>query len=78
MFADMYNELQGNVSGVDQAYARTLIKEAWEYVRRLGGWSFQFGETGFTVPGALSNGTVTLQFGSDQVIGDALASAAWL
>jgi hypothetical protein len=78
MFADMYGELQGNVAGVDAAYAQTLIKEAWEDVRRLGGWSFQFGETGFTVPGALSNGTVTLQFGSNQVIGDALASAAWL
>jgi hypothetical protein len=78
MFADMYGELQGNVVGVDAAYAQTLIKEAWEDVRRLGGWSFQFGETGFTVPGALSNGTVTLQFGSDQVIGDALASTAWL
>ena len=77
MFADMYNELQGNVSGVDQAYARTLIQEAWEDVRRLGGWSFQFGETGFTVPGALSTGTVTLQFGSPTVIGDALATAAW-
>ena len=76
--ADMTAELQGNVSGVDAAYAQTLIKEAWEDVRRLGGWSFQFGETGFTVPGALSNGTVTLQFGSDQVIGDALAAAAWL
>src|ERR1035441_10090596 len=78
MFADMYNELQGNVSGVDQAYARTLIQEAWEDVRRLGGWSFQFGETGFTVPGMLGTGTVTLTFGSPSVVGDANASAAWL
>ena len=78
MFADMYNELQGNVTGVDAAYAQTLVQEAWQDVRRLGGWSFQFGQTGFTVPGALSTGTVTLEFGNDEVIGDANASAAWL
>lgn len=78
MFADMYSELQSNVAGVDQAYGRTLIQEAWQDVRRLGGWSFGFGETGFTVPGALGNGTVTLTFGSPLVTGDAVASAAWL
>ena len=78
MLADMISELSGNAPGVDYAYAKTLVNEAYADVRRLGGWSFQFGETGFTVPGALSNGTVTLQFGSDQVIGDATAAAAWL
>lgn len=77
MLADMINELQGNVVGVDAAYAKTLINEAWQDVRRLGGWSFQLAETGFTVPGQLSTGTVTLQFGSATVIGDANATAAW-
>ena len=75
---DMIGELQGSVSGIDAAQARTLVQEAWADVRRLGGWSWQFGETGFTVPGALSNGTVTLQFGQATVTGDAIASAAWL
>ena len=75
---DMIGELQGSVSGIDAAQARTLVQEAWADVRRLGGWSFQFGETGFTIPGALSNGTVTLQFGQATVTGDAIASAAWL
>jgi len=78
MLIDMISELQGSVAGIDAAYARTLIQEAWADVRRIGGWSFQFGETGFTVPGALSTGTVTLQFGSASVIGDANAAAAWL
>ena len=77
MLADMVNELAGNVAGVDEAYVRTLIQEAWQDVRRLGGWSFQFGETGFTVPGALSTGTVTLQFGSATVTPDANALTAW-
>lgn len=77
MLADMVNELQGNVTRVDAAYAKTLINEAWGDVRRLGGWSWQLKQTGFTVPGALSTGTVTLQFGSATVIGDANASAAW-
>src|SRR6185437_7958076 len=75
--ADMIAELAGNVAGVDYAYAKTLINEAWGDVRRLGGWSFQLKQTGFTVPGALATGTVTLQFGLATVIGDANASAAW-
>lgn len=77
-FQDMIFELTGNAPGIDAAYAKTLIQEAWQDVRRMGGWSFQFAETGFTVPGALSTGTVTLTFGSDQVVGDANAAAAWL
>src|SRR5208337_553615 len=77
MLNDMIAELPGNAAGFDYAYGRTLINEAWADVRRLGGWSFQFGETGFTVPGLLGTGTVTLQFGSATVIGDANATAAW-
>jgi hypothetical protein len=76
--ADMIFELQGSVANMDAAYAKTLINEAYADVRRLGGWSWQFGQTGFTVPGMLSTGTVTLTFGSDQVLGDAAAAAAWL
>ena len=75
--AQMINELAGNMAGVDEAYAKTLINEAWQDVRRLGGWSFQFGETGFTVPGLIGDGTVTLTFGSPAVVGDAAASTAW-
>lgn len=77
MFADMYNEIQGNVPGADVAYARTLLQEAWADVKRLGGWSWQLEQTGFTIPGMLSTGTVTLQFGSASVIGDANATTAW-
>ncbi len=75
--SDMIFELQGNVPNMDVAYAKTLVDEAWADVRRLGGWSFQLAETGFTVPGALSTGTCTLQFGQPTVTGDANASAAW-
>lgn len=77
MLADMIGELQGSVAGIDAAYAKTLVNEAWGDVRRLGGWSFQLQETGFTVPGQLGTGTVTLQFGSATVIADANATAAW-
>jgi hypothetical protein len=76
-FASMIGELQANVTGTDAAYAATLINEAWGDVRRLGGWSWQLQETGFTVPGALSTGTVTLTFGSPYVVGDSDAVAAW-
>lgn len=75
--SDMLFELM-SIPGMDAAYAKTLINEAWGDVRRMGGWSFQLFETGFTVPGALSTGTVTLTFGSASVTGDATASAAWL
>jgi len=74
---DMIGELQGGVAGVDAAYARTLIQEAFGDIKRLGGWSWQNGQTGFTVPGLLGTGTVTLQFGIATVVGDANASAAW-
>ena len=75
---DMIGDIQGSVPNMDAAQARTVLNESWADVRRLGGWSFQFIETGFTVPGMLSTGTVTLQFGSPNVIGDANASLAWL
>lgn len=74
---DMIGELQGAVPDIDAAFAKTLINEAWADVRRLAGWSFQFIQTGMTVPGLLGNGTVTLQFGSPTVTGDANATAAW-
>ena len=76
-YGNMIYELTGAVPGMDAAYAKTLVEEAWQDVRRLGGWSFQFGETGFTVPGMLSTGTVTLQFGSPNVTPNAAALAAW-
>jgi len=74
---EMIGDIQGSVPGMDAAQSRTLLNEAWGDVRRLGGWSFQFLETGFTVPGMLSAGTVTLTFGSPTVTGDATAQAAW-
>ena len=74
---DMIYEIQGTVPGMDAAFSRTVINEAWADVRRLSGWSFQQAQTGFTVPGMLSTGTVTLTFGSPTVTGDSDAVAAW-
>jgi hypothetical protein len=73
----MIGDLQGAVPNMDAAQSRTLVNEAWQDVRRLSGWSFQFLETGFTVPGMLSAGTVTLTFGLPTVMGDAAAQTAW-
>ena len=77
MFADCIFELQGSVPNMDAAYAKTLLNEAWEDVRRIGGWSWQQAQTGFTVPGAIAGGAVSLQFGSATVTGDTVASAQW-
>lgn len=73
----MIYDVQGSVPNMDAGQLRTIINEAWADVRRLSGWSFQFAETGFTVPGLVATGTVTLQFGSDQVIGNTAAKTAW-
>lgn len=76
-FAQMYQEITGSVPNVDVSYAATLVNEAWEDVRRLGGWSFQFQQDGFSVPGIVNQGTVTLTFNSATVVGDTNAAAAW-
>ena len=75
--ANMIFDLQGSVPGMDAAHMQTVVNEAWADVRRLSGWSFQFIQTGMTVPGMLSTGTVTLTFGSPTVTGNAAAVAAW-
>lgn len=71
-------ELRGSVSGYSALLARTHAREAWTDVRNLKGWSFQLGTSGFTTPGKVNQGTVTVQLGQTVVIADAAATAAWL
>jgi hypothetical protein len=72
-------ELTGCAPGIDQDLAIIKIKEAWETIRKLRGWSFQFASGGFSTPAALRSGTVTINggFGGTTVTGDAVASALW-
>jgi hypothetical protein len=74
----MIAEMRGAVPGYSALLARTHLREAWTDIRNMSGWSFQLGVGSFSTPGKVSSGTVTVQLGSTQVIGDADATAAWL
>ncbi len=74
----MIAEMRGAVPGYSALLARTHLREAWTDIRNMAGWSFQLGVGRFSTPGQVSQGTVTVQLGSEFVIGDATATAAWL
>jgi hypothetical protein len=73
----MIGEMRGCVSNYSAGLARIHLKNAWTDIRNLKGWSFQLGNTGYTVPGLVNAGSVTTTLGSPTVVGDATAAAAW-
>lgn len=75
--SNMIAEQRGVVSNYSAALARTHLFNSWTDIRNLEGWSFQLGNTGYSIPGLLNAGSITISLGSNQVIGDAAASAAW-
>lgn len=75
--SSMIAEMRGVVPNYSAALARTHLRNGWQDIRNLKGWSFQVGNTGYTVPGLVNAGSVTVTLGSNQVIGDTAATAAW-
>jgi hypothetical protein len=73
----MIGEMRGTVPNYSASLARTHLRNSWTDVRNLKGWSFQVGNTGYTVPGLVNDGSVTVNLGDTTVLGDATASAAW-
>lgn len=73
----MIAEMRGCVPGYSAILARTHVREAWRDIRKMTGWSFQLGTGSVSTPGKVSDGTVTVQLGSNVVIADAAATAAW-
>jgi len=82
----MAQRMSLEVPGIATAYARTLLNEALGQIEDSRMWSFQLADSGWLTPGILfasgagslsSAGSVTFTPYSDQVIGDAAASAAW-
>jgi len=73
----MAQEMTGRVPNLDIDLAITMVREAWKSVRKLRGWSFQLGQGGFAAPSKYGAGTVSATYGSDQIVGDATASAGW-
>ncbi len=75
--ATMIAEMRGAVPGYSGLLARTHIRNAWDDVRNLKGWSFQLGNGGFGTPPLITAGSVTVAFGASTVTGDAAATVAW-
>lgn len=76
-FADLWNELKGDIPAMSPFKAQNCVQRAWRDIRDARRWSFLFGETFLYVPGAVSAGTVTVSQFSTAVVGDAVAQAAW-
>ena len=77
--------LSKEVPGIALSYASTLLDEALGHIEDEQMWSFQLKEDNWLTPGLLFNstgpgtsaGTITTTPFTNQVIGDAAASAAW-
>lgn len=77
-FVDMKAELSDAIPGMSRVYAGTLINRAYRVVRDSNLWSFQLGQGGFSTPNVTTGGSISVPFiGSNQIIGDAAASAQW-
>lgn len=81
---DMIQQLLLEVPGIASSQAQKYINEALGLIYDTQMWSWQLQTSGWLTPGLLfpvgpgnSAGTVTVTPFSDQVIGDAVASAAW-
>jgi hypothetical protein len=80
----MYNELLG-IAGMNLGLAKTRINEAFEAIQNENVFSFQLKTGGWLSPGILggqvaaflSPGTISVQPFTDQITGDAIATAAW-
>lgn len=84
MFRDITAELRG-LPKMNLPLAQTLTNRALEKIYDESIWSFQLQESGWFTPGIVasppltttSGGTITTLFASNQIVGDAAASAAW-
>lgn len=77
-FADMTAELVGTVPRMSALHAQQVLQRAWRRVRDGRLWSFHFvSDAQLFCPDAITGGSVTANFGSNQVIADAAAAAAF-
>lgn len=74
---DLTSEITEIVPSMSRIRAKKLVNRAWRFVQDSSLWSFQLGIGGFSTPAVTTAGTFSCAIGSDQVTGDASASAAW-
>lgn len=73
----MIAEQRGTIPNYSAALARTHLRNAWNDILNLRGWSFQIGITGMATPPLLNAGTASVVLGANTVTGDATASTVW-
>lgn len=85
-FSSMTQELLGTISGTNLGLVKTKINEAFSLIQDEQVWSFQLQVGGWMSPGLLggqtntsflSPGTISIQAFTNQMTGDAVATAAW-
>lgn len=76
MFADLWNELIGNVPSLSPLLAKKLVNRAWRDIRQVKQWSFQIAEGFLIVPSSITAGTVTVTQFSKTVTPNATALTA--
>lgn len=78
MLLDMISEMTELVPAMSRIRARKLINRAWKIAQGSMMWSFQLQQGGFSTPNISTGGSITCALNSNQIIGDAAASAQWL
>lgn len=73
----MTSELTELVPGMSRVRAKRLINRAFKIVQDSCLWSFQLAQGGFSTPEVTTAGSISATLGSNQIIGDATATAAW-
>lgn len=84
-FQNMVQEMLGAVPGMNLGLAKTFLNEAFTLIQDENVWSFQQQSGGWLSPGLLggqtasflSPGTISIQPFTNQMTGDAVATAAW-
>jgi hypothetical protein len=75
---DLISEMTEEIPALDRVQAKKYVNRAWRVVEDSCLWSFQLGQGGFSTPQVTTGGTITAALGSNQIIGDATATAQWL
>ena len=77
-FSDMVAELVGTVPRMSALHAAQVLNRAWSRVRDGRLWSFHFvSDAQLYVPDAIVGGYVSATFGSNKVVADPVAAAAF-
>lgn len=91
-FQNMYEELLGSIPGSNLGLVQTKLNEAFVAIQNENVWSFELVTNGWLTPGLLggqgvsgnpgttflSPGTITITPYTTTLLGDAVATAAWL